>query len=132
MYGLGDMRTALFDLDGTLTDPKVGITRGIQEGFRAVGLEVDDLDALTTYIGPPLQDAFVQVAGLSPADAERALARYREYYAATGYLENRPYDGIAGLLHDLATGGWRLAVATSKPTVFAERILTHFGLRDAF
>jgi phosphoglycolate phosphatase len=123
---------ALFDLDGTLTDPKVGITRAVQYGLRRVGVEVEDLDTLTPYIGPPLQDGFVELAGLSAAAAAVALAGYREYYAETGLFENTPYDGIVEMLDQLHTAGWRLAVATSKPTVFAERILEHFGMRAPF
>ncbi|MFT3852552.1 MAG: HAD family hydrolase [Ilumatobacteraceae bacterium] len=126
------MAVALFDLDGTLTDPKEGITKSVQYGFARIGITVDDLDALVAYIGPPLQDSFVTLAGLSAADAAEALIGYREYFADRGMFENVPYDGIAELLDGLRADGWRLAVVTSKPTVFAEAILVHFGLRDAF
>ena len=126
------MRVALFDLDGTLTDPKVGITKSVRHALARVGVDAPDLDALVVYIGPPLQDSFVSIAGLSEADAAEALIGYREYFADRGLYENEPYVGIADLLTGLADDGWTLAVATSKPTVFAERILDHFGLRAHF
>jgi phosphoglycolate phosphatase len=123
---------ALFDLDGTLTDPKIGITRAVQFGLRRVGVDVEDLDTLTPYIGPPLQDGFVELAGLSLEEAAVALAGYREYYGDVGLFENVPYDGIMEMLGQLKAAGWQLAVATSKPTIFAERILEHFEMRAFF
>ena len=125
------MRIALFDLDGTLTDPRVGITRSVNYTLERFGLEVADPDDLVSYIGPPLQDSFVS-AGLSRDDAWQAVLAYREYFTDTGIFENAVYQGIAEAVAELRGDGWRLAVATSKPTVFAERILEHFELRAAF
>ncbi len=126
------MAVVLFDLDGTLTDPKEGITKSVRHGLARVGVDAPDLDALVAYIGPPLQDSLMSIGGLSEADAAEALIGYREYFADRGLFENVPYDGAADLLAGLTADGWRLAVATSKPTVFAERILDHFGLREPF
>ncbi len=126
------MDVGLLDLDGTLTDSKVGITRSVQYALRCAGVDVADLETLTPYIGPPLQDSFVALAGFSEADAIRAVASYREYFAETGIFENVVYPGIHECLETLQARGWRLAVATSKPTVFAERILDHFSLRTHF
>ena len=126
------MAVVLFDLDGTLTDPKVGITRSVQHALRAMGQEADDLDALTPYIGPPLRESFQQLAGLSEPEAETAVGAYREYFGAQGLFENEPYEGIREVLAGLAAAGHRLGVATSKPTVFAEKILEHFDLRGWF
>lgn len=126
------MSVALFDLDGTLTDPKEGITRSVQYALRAHGIDVADLDTLVQYIGPPLRESFITLGQLSEADATRAVGRYREYFSDTGIFQNRVYPGIPECLGKLKACGWRLAVATSKPTVFAERILEHFSLRQFF
>ena len=125
-------RAVLFDLDGTLTDPKVGITRSIQHALRKRGRPVPDPDSLESLIGPPLEESFRTHFGMSPADARQAVGDYREYFADTGLFENAVYPGIPELLANLRGGGVRLAVATSKPTPFAERILAHFGLAPHF
>jgi len=125
-------RAALFDLDGTLTDPKLGITRSIQYALAKRGRPVPDADSLEPWIGPPLEQSFREHAGMTPADARQAVDDYREYFAETGLFENAVYPGIAALLDELGARGWRLAVATSKPTVFAERILVHFALARHF
>jgi phosphoglycolate phosphatase len=124
--------TALFDLDGTLTDPKQGITRSLQHGLAHVGITVTDPDSLAIHIGPPLRETFSVFAGLAPAEVEVAVLAYREYFADRGMFENQVYDGIPECLEELRRSGWRLAVATSKPTVFADGILEHFSLREAF
>ena len=110
--------TLLFDLDGTLTDPKVGITRCVQYALRAGGIEVSDPDTLCCFIGPPLKEQFMAYTGWNEAQA--------------GWRENRVYDGIPALLQALLDSGRRLAVATSKPTVYSERILRHFRLAPYF
>ncbi len=125
-------RAALFDLDGTLTDPKLGITRSIQHALRKRGRPVPHADQLESLIGPPLEQSFREHFGMSPGDARQAVGDYREYFAEKGLFENAVYPGIAELLAALRGRQLRLAVATSKPTVFAERILTHFGLADRF
>lgn len=126
------MGVGLLDLDGTLTDSKVGITRSVQYALRRAGIDVAEPETLTGYIGPPLQDSFVALAGFSEAEAIQAVASYREYFAETGIFENTVYPGILECLEALQSRGWRLAVATSKPTVFAERIVDHFSLRSHF
>lgn len=105
------MAAVLFDLDGTLTDPKEGITRSVQHALRSMGRPADDLDALTPYIGPPLRGSFMEREGLSIAEAEEAVAAYREYFGSRGLFENVPYDGIPEVLAGLAAGGRQLAVA---------------------
>lgn len=126
------MPAALFDLDGTLTDPKEGITRSVQHALHHVGVPAADLDLLTPYIGPPLEDSFESLAGLSRVQAREAVEVDRERFTDVGIFENVLYDGITDELDTLVAHGWRLAVATSKPTVFAERILEYFGLSDRF
>jgi len=126
------VRALFFDLDGTLTDSKPGITRGIQHALRKRGLPVPDGEALEPCIGPPLERSFRELLGLPAAAARRALADYREYFDAQGWRENSVYAGIPELLGELRGHGVRLVLATAKPTVFAERILAHFGLAKHF
>lgn len=121
-----------FDLDGTLTDPMQGITRSVQYALRHFGIEVDDLRALCPFIGPPLRDSFRKFYGMSDAEAEIAVAKYRENYAPKGIFENTLYDGIPELLGDLKGAGAVLVMATSKPTQFAEQIARHFGFDQQF
>jgi len=123
--------TALFDLDGTLTDPAAGITACIRHGLAAVGFDASDHEPLERFIGPPLSDSFAGI-GLSSTQVDEAIAAYRERFAIAGMFENRVYDGIAELLTGLTEAGWTLAVATSKPDVFANRILEHFELDSFF
>lgn len=120
--------TVLFDLDGTLTDPRVGITRGVQHGLRAVGIEVDDPDTLVPYIGPPIHDGLVALHGVAPDDIEPAVTAYRAYYRTQGMFENELHLGIPELLADLRAAGVVLALATSKPASIAADIVEHFGL----
>jgi len=123
----------LFDLDGTLTDPREGITRSIAYALERMGLEPPALDQLTFAIGPPLRPTLARLIGdETPAAIERALALYRERFAAVGLFENAVYDGIAEALRTLAERGATLYVATSKPRVYAERIVRHFGLDAHF
>ena len=126
------MPVGLFDLDGTLTNPGEGITRSVQYALRQLGLEADDLEALLPYIGPPLRDSFVATSGVEEAMVQQAVLAYREYFVTKGIFENVPYTGVAEMLQQLVDDGWRLAVATSKPRVFAERILETFALRGFF
>lgn len=122
----------LFDLDGTLTDPRLGITRSVQHALESLGIVESDPDRLLPFIGPPLLESFQRTYGLSVPEALRAIDAYREYFSRTGIFENAVYPGIEGLLQSLADHGVRLFVATSKPEVFADRILEHFRLRGFF
>jgi phosphoglycolate phosphatase len=121
------MRIVFLDLDGTLTDPKPGITRSIRHALHTLGREAPPEDALTWCIGPPLLQSFVTLLG-DEATAKRALALYRERFAKTGLYENRVYAGVPEMLKRLRDAGFRLFLATSKPHVFASRITAHFGL----
>lgn len=122
----------LFDLDGTLTDPKEGICKSVQYALRAFGIEEPDIDRLEPFIGPPLADSFMEFYGMSRERAAEAIVKYRERFSVKGWSENVVYEGIPHMLKCLCDEGYTLAVASSKPTVFVERILAHFGLRDAF
>lgn len=122
----------LFDLDGTLTDPKVGITTCVQYALHSFGIEEPDLDKLEPFIGPPLKDSFMEFYGMDERQAEEAVEKYRERFSDKGLFENEIYPGIARMLQILSGKGFRLAVASSKPTVFVEKILEHFGIRQYF
>jgi phosphoglycolate phosphatase len=125
------MDTIFFDLDGTLTDPKPGITRSIRYALQKLDhptMPTDD--ELTWCIGPPLRSSFVKMLGEDSAD--RAVALYRERFSDIGLYENRVYDGIGEVLTTLGRSGHRLFVATSKAHVYADRIIDHFGLRPHF
>lgn len=122
----------LFDLDGTLSDPKQGICGSVQYALKSFGIDEPDIDRLEPFIGPPLRDSFMKYYGFTPEQAEEAVAKYRERFSVTGKYENTLYPGIAPLLHDLVRAGAKLAVASSKPTVYVEDILVHFGIRQYF
>lgn len=122
----------LFDLDGTLTDPKEGITTCVQYALHSLGIEEPDLDRLESFIGPPLKDSFMEFYGMDEEQAQAAVKKYRERFNDKGLYENEIYPGIAPMLQMLSEKGFRLAVASSKPTVFVEKILEHFGIRQYF
>jgi phosphoglycolate phosphatase len=127
------LKSVLFDLDGTLTDPREGITRSIAYALERMGLEPPPLDQLTFAIGPPLRRSLARLLNdETPAAVERALALYRERFADVGLFENAPYEGIVEALQAVAAGGATLYVATSKPRIYAERIVRHFSLDAHF
>ena len=116
----------LFDLDGTVTDPQEGILNCVKYVYQASGLEIPPDDMLLSYIGPPLIDGFQEIAGMTYQEAVEAAAKYRERYGVTGLFENRVYDGMEGALARLKEMGCHIAMATSKPEIYARRILEHF------
>jgi phosphoglycolate phosphatase len=120
-----------FDLDGTLTDPKPGITGSIQYALRKLDRPVPSQDELTWCIGPPLRASFAVLLG-GEGLADRALELYRERFADVGLFENSVYPDIEHVLVALSQSGGRMFVATSKPHVFATRIVDHFGLNSYF
>ncbi len=122
----------LFDLDGTLTDPKEGITKSVQYSLQSFGIEEPDLDKLEPFIGPPLLDSFMQYYDMTKEQANAAIEKYRERFQETGIFENEVYFGIPQMLRALKEKGMHMAVASSKPTVFVERILKHFKLDSYF
>lgn len=122
----------LFDLDGTLTDPKLGITSSVQYALRALGIEEPSLDRLEPFIGPPLADSFREFYGLEGERLATAIDKYRERFATQGIFENEIYPGIPQMLADLKAKGKKLAIASSKPTLFVEQILEHFEIEKYF
>ena len=122
----------LFDLDGTLTDPGLGITNSVAYALKRWNIEVEDRKSLYKFIGPPLQDSFAQYYGFSAQDALRAVDVYREYFREKGLFENEVYPGVESMLKALKEQGKTLILATSKPEEFAIRILKHFHLDGYF
>ena len=122
----------LFDLDGTLTDPGEGITNSVMYALRHFGIEETDREKLFSFIGPPLVDSFMEKYGFSEEDAREATSEFRVYFRERGIFENVPYEGMKECLGELKERGHILAVATSKPEVFARRILERFGFLPCF
>ena len=126
-----DIKSVIFDLDGTLTDSGEGITKCVQLALEHFGIPVESLDHLRYFVGPPLRDSFVK-AGVPEDKVEEAIAVYRSRYTNVGLFENTPYSGIRELLEKLTDQGYRLFVATSKPEEMAVRVLQKFDLYRYF
>lgn len=122
----------LFDLDGTLTDPMLGITKSVQYALNKFGIEIEDLNQLCKFIGPPLKDSFMEFYNFTEEDASKAITYFREYFSTKGLYENEVFDNIEDMLISLKEQNKSLIIATSKPTVFAEKILEHFNLKKYF
>jgi phosphoglycolate phosphatase len=122
----------LFDLDGTLTDPVEGITNSIIYALKKYNIEISGREELYKFIGPPLLESFEKYYGFSKEEAKKALEYYREYYKDKGIFENLVYDGCEDLLKELKDKGLLLIVATSKPEVFAKKILEYFDIAKYF
>jgi phosphoglycolate phosphatase len=127
------IKNILLDLDGTLTDSKIGIIRCIKYSLEQFDVVVPDEDQLTWCIGPPLKDSFSRILGTTdPGLLDQVLSRYRERYAETGIFENSIYPGVAASLQKISQSGFRIFLATAKPRIFAGQILDHFELSPFF
>ena len=122
----------IFDLDGTLTDSKVGITKSIQYALSGLDIIENDLDKLKLFIGPPLIESFNMLYSFDQSKARKAVDFYREYFSEFGIYENKLYPGIPELLRGLKSNNKKLVLATSKLTIFAEKVLKYFDLYDLF
>lgn len=131
-FSFSDFHYIFFDLDGTLSNPMLGITHSVQYALRKYGIEVDDLRSLCPFIGPPLQDSFRDFYNFSPEQADEACDFYHEYFIEKGMYENELYPGIPDLLKALCDNGKQLMVATSKPEPLARGILDYFGISTYF
>lgn len=125
-------KNILFDLDGTLTDPGIGITNSVMYALKKFGIEVEDRTTLYKFIGPPLNDSFEKYYGFSKAECDLAIKYYREYFKVKGLYENELYEGTKELLIELKNRDKSLILATSKPEEFAIEILRHFDLYKYF
>jgi len=124
-------KIGLFDLDGTLTDSKDGIIDSARRTLAYYGINPEPEDMIK-FIGPPLRENFMSLYGFDAAKAEEATAKYREYYSTDGIFNNSVYPGIIEMLEKLQNFGVELMLATSKTTVYAERILEHFRMAGYF
>ncbi|OIJ16367.1 phosphoglycolate phosphatase [Anaerobacillus alkalilacustris] len=125
-------KVILFDLDGTLSDPKIGITKSVQYALHKMGIVEPDVDKLECFIGPPLQVSFSEFYNFDGQEIQKAINLFRERFKEKGMYENKLYSNIPTLLNLLNERGFTLAVATSKPTVFAEQILEYFNIDQYF
>lgn len=124
--------TILFDLDGTLTDPGIGITNSVAYALNKFGISVSDKTELYKFIGPPLKDSFMKYYGFDQNKALLAVDYYREYFSEKGIFENKIYDGVQEVLSNIKNSGRKIALATSKPELFAKQILDYFNLTEYF
>jgi len=122
----------LFDLDGTLTDPGVGITKAVQYALKKNNIVEESLSTLEKFIGPPLKESFVEFYSFNEKMVSDSIQYFREYFRKNGIFENKIYSGILDLLGELRNKGCKVVVATSKPTVFANTVLKNFGMMKYF
>lgn len=121
-----------FDLDGTLTDPGMGITNSVAYALKKWNIEVSDRTSLYKFIGPPLLESFEKFYGFTPEECRQGVKYYREYFSTKGLFENQVYEGVVELLTELKKAGKKLVIATSKPEKFSVEILKHFDLYKYF
>ena len=126
------VHTLLFDFDGTLFDTGPGVMGCVQYAVQRMGREPLDEATLRKFVGPPLDESFIEFCGLSPERAREAVLLYRERYQPTGIWECEPYAGMPELLYAMKDAGFRVAVCTSKPTTMARRILERYELVEPF
>ncbi len=122
----------LFDLDGTLTDPGVGIRNSIKYALNKFGLPIPEDTLLNEFIGPPLMESFRKYCGVGVEDSRLLLEYYREYFGVKGYLENKLYPDTVAVLEAIKAGGGSIYLATSKPELYAFKIVEHFGIDQYF
>lgn len=122
----------LFDLDGTLTYPEEGITKSVCYALESFGIVEEDMNKLRRFIGPPLIDAFTEFYGMSREDGLKAVEKYRERFRDKGIYENELIENVPKMLETLKNNGKKIALATSKPYVFAAQIMEHFDLSKYF
>lgn len=122
----------LFDLDGTLTDPMIGMTNSVAYALKHFGIIENDRTKLYKFIGPPLKYSFPEYYGLSDSDTDIAIEKYREYFGEKGIFENKLFPGVPQMLQQLKEMGKKVILATSKPEPYAYRIIEHFGIDKYF
>ena len=131
MINLSQIEYVLFDLDGTITEPYEGITKSVAYSLEKFNIKIDDRSQLKVFIGPPLKPSYMKYFNLSESDAEKAVAFYREYYSVSGMYDCELYDGVLTLLKEMSSR-YKLVLATSKPQLFAEKILEKFDIKKYF
>jgi len=127
------IKNIFFDLDGTLTDPMDGITNCINYSLEKLEQPARPKEDLIQFIGPPLRQTYASLLATNNESLiEKAVALYRERFSTIGLYENTLYDGITKLLDELKADSLKLFVVTSKPTIYSEKIIAHFGLDACF
>lgn len=121
-----------FDLDGTITDPGIGITNGVMYSLKHYGIKLPAREELYKFIGPPILESYQKYYGFSKEKSVEALGVYREYYSEKGVYENQLYPGIEEMLDALKKSGKKIVLATSKPEYYAKIILEYFHLTKYF
>ncbi|UOQ48568.1 HAD family hydrolase [Gracilibacillus caseinilyticus] len=129
---MNNYKVILFDLDGTLSDPKIGITKSVQYALNKMGTNETNLDNLEGFIGPPLQVSFAEYYVFNEPEIDKAIGFYRERFKQKGMFENELYPQITAMLKSLKDQGFKLVIATSKPTIFAKEIVNYFNIADYF
>ena len=129
---MSNYKIILFDLDGTLSDPKIGITKSVQYALQKMNISAPDINKLEGFIGPPLQTSFAEFYTFDEENTQKAIDLYRERFKEKGMYENNLYTAIPHLLESLKKQQYTLVIATSKPTVFAEQIVKFFNIDHYF
>ncbi len=124
--------TIAFDLDGTLTDPERGLIASFSYALGKMGIDYGDKKSLKRFIGPPLYDEWQRVYGFTPEQSSEALLIFREFFAVYGWWDNELYQGVAQMLKKLKGSGKTIVLATSKPEMFAKKILKLFDIDKYF
>ncbi len=134
IYGVMNLKYKyiFFDLDGTLTDPQEGITNCVRYALDYFGIHETDYSKLMRFIGPPLVYSFHEYYGFDEEKSLLAVEKYRERFSKVGLFENKVYDGVYDMLQKLADSAHVLVLATSKPKVYADRIMAKYRLRPYF
>ncbi len=125
-------KAIIFDFDGTVCDTGEGIKKSAAFALNSIGIETPDVDELGYFIGPPLLVTFQEKFGKTPQEADELVKKFRERYSEIGLFESHLYDGIHDLLKSLRNDGFKLGIASSKPQLFIEKLLSHFGIADMF
>ena len=124
--------TLIFDLDGTLTDSGLGIMRCAQFALSHFGIHVEDYTTLRNFVGPPLEDSFIDFYGFTPEQADEAVGIYRERYFTSGVYENEVYPGTVDALQELQRRGYRMGIGSSKNVPMVIEVLRYFNLAPYF
>ncbi len=129
---MNQIKNILFDLDGTIIEPEVGIINSILFALDKMDIRASNKEELKAFIGPPLIDSFEIHYGLNKENAAKAVNYYREYFSEKGIYQNTLYPEITNVLKQLKNEDYKLFIATSKPTIYAEKILEHFKIINLF
>ena len=122
----------IFDLDGTLSDSKEGITKSVQYALKKVGIIEDNLDNLNHFVGPPMVEEYMKSYGMSEEKAYETLDYYRERYVPTGIYETKIYPGVKEVLEAVKQKDLKIGMATSKPEGMAEDVAKYLKIYDYF